>query len=122
MAGLATLLGDLVRAVIKPTVADLLVDVVHKAEGDPTVTGPTFTSVTRQALYERKQQRIRLLDGTTKVAIGTLTFLDPVTVNAGDQFTLPDGTQGYVLDTGGLETPEGSPVTQVWLGFGAERG
>ena len=121
MAGLATLLADLVRFAIKPVVADLLVDVTHKSEGAPTVTGPSFSSVTRQALYERKQQRLRMLDGTTKLAVGTLTFLDPVTVLAGDQFVLPDGSTGYVLDAGGLETPEGSPVTQVFLGQGADR-
>jgi hypothetical protein len=121
MAGLATLLATLVRTAIKPVVRDLLVDVTHQSEGAATVTGPSFTSVPREALYERKQQRIRMLDGTTRIAVGTLTFLDPVTVRAGDQFTLPDGSTGYVLDAGGLETPEGSPVTQVFLGQGAER-
>lgn len=110
-------LADLItRAVakVKTVVESLRVDVEHRAYTGPGVDGPSYaaTTVTRTVLHEPKERLIRR-DGLEVLSVGTLTFLDPVTVQVEDKFTLPSGRTVKCLE---VSSPPGAAVTEVLLG------
>ena len=116
--GLDTLIAGAV-ATAKRVTGKLLAEVSHTPATALSGYGPTLGSpVTRKALVEEAIKPIRLADGTERVSIAKLTFLEPVSVTPDDRFTLPSGVTGPVLRTGGLVNPTTKQafLTEVWLG------
>lgn len=105
-------------------------NVTHKTwTGQDGYGSPTFTSVSRIALIEQNLSEHRLKDGVTVVTTkAKLTFLAEIPANGAtgrtepidpkDEFILPDGMTGPIVDVQGFRNPEeGRPfLLEVWLG------
>jgi len=92
------------------------VTVTHKAWVGQTYDGtPTYVSVDRLALVERKQTLVKTANGTEDTSntyIGIIEQITPITPNAGytrtnpvdlqDHFIIPDGTEVTVMAVDGF--------------------
>lgn len=107
---------DLVRngiALANSMTADLQATVQHRRWiGQSTAGKPTYaTAVQRQALVERRQRRVRMVDGQEILSEATVSFLEPLAaytptvtgrrdpIDERDELVLPDGTTGPILKT-----------------------
>jgi len=116
-------LRDLVAGVVRTAdrvVSDLKITVQHRRwkekndEGEDTFFDPVPVKCT--ADWSRKLVRTQASE--TTMSRVSLTFTQPMEVNELDQFVLPDGTTGPILDMSGfLDRVTSKPfVTEVWLG------
>lgn len=62
-------------------------------------------AVTRTAVVEYKPKMVRTTSGEEKVSKANLMFVEPVSVDPRDRFTLPDGTVAPVLSLGTVVDP-----------------
>lgn len=126
-------LADTVRkgvALANSITSSLQAEVSHRAwTGKDSFGDPAYaTAVTRPALVELKQRKIRTVNGEEVVARAAVTFLHPVPPNGAagrrepidprDEITLPGGFTGPILDTQGLVDPETDRpyLMEVFLG------
>ena len=77
----------------------LLADVEHEPFSSKDAFGAiTYgTSVTRQALVEYKPRMVRDASGAEVLSKANLMFVEPVSIDLQDRFTLPDGTVAPIL-------------------------
>jgi hypothetical protein len=93
----ACLVADRVTKSLQPTV-------IHEAVAGIDGSGAiTFAApVPRAALVDYTQKIISSSNGQMIVSRARITLLTPVAVTLQDQFTLPDGTTGPILDLSGV--------------------
>jgi len=106
-------------AVAKQKVATVMVPVDHYMVIDRDQSGPILAEepVIRDAIVEDESIEVIENDGTSSMTSSKLTFLEPVPVDDGDQFVLPDGRSGQVAKRGGLMRADGTRFySEVWLG------
>lgn len=128
-------LADVIRgsiATARAITLPLHVTVTHKAWTGQNFEGtPTFSSVDRKALVERKQKLVKTMSGTEEMSstyIGIIEEIAPTTaapgyvrtnpVDVNDVFVLPDGTTVNVLAVDGFfDGGTGAPFySQVYAG------
>ena len=85
----------------------LLADVEHEAFSSASAYGAVTydTAVTRQALVEYKPTIVRTTGGEEKLSKANLMFVEPVTIDPRDRFTLPDGTVAPILSLSTVVDP-----------------
>lgn len=116
--GFASLLRSGVALADKLT-KDLQLTVTHHVWQSQTIGGASsYTTVSRKALVDLKQQQVRSASGQLVAARAMVTFLTPVAVSVKDKIQLPDGTVNTIIDVGGFADPLTGRgyVTDVWLG------
>lgn len=109
-------------AVANALTADLQATVVREAytsgqdvRGEPNRSGPVNVT----AIVEYKTRMVKVTSGELIVSRAKVTFLDPtLVIHPKDRLTLPDGTNGPILETEGLaDRVTGRAVlTQVYIG------
>lgn len=116
-------LGEILRNAVSKVatvVTSLRVDITRRPYAGHGVSGATYgDAVTHTVLYEPKEKLVRRDDGSERLSIGTLTFLEPVEAHAEDRITLPDGRACVVLE---VTSPPGACITEVTLGSQTTRG
>lgn len=118
MAGFADLVRTMV-GVADTLSADVQVTVTHKVitARDATNKPTSFSTTSRQCVYEERTFRPRTVDGVEVTPGGKLTFPRNVVVTVEDQFTLPSGKVARVLDVVGPADPvSGRYITEVYIG------
>lgn len=95
--------------------------VTHRVwTGDAGKGDDAFTNVTRRAVVERKQRRVRTFTGEEAVSSTTVLFTAPASVTRVkefDQILLQDGTGGPVMGVGGFMdgATDEQAYTEVYL-------
>jgi len=107
-------------ATAKTVTADLRDAVTHEAFSSIDGFGkPTYSAgVTRYPIVERKQRLIRTNTGQETLSTHRLLFLEPVSIDTRDRFTLSDSTTARILTVSGVMDPstDAPYYAEVWLG------
>jgi hypothetical protein len=116
-------LADQVRLAVSKAnlaTADLQVDVIHEVWiGDDVRGQPEYAPpIVRKAIVDKSGQIIRNPTGEMEESTAYIAFIYPVEVDRKDKLTLPDGTTGPIMKTGGFfDAGTGHPYyAEVWLG------
>lgn len=94
-------------ATAKSITADLQADVEHEAfvSIDAYNKATYDTAVTRKAVVEFKPRMVRNAAGEEVLSKANMMFVEPVSVDLRDRFTLPDGTVAPILATSTVVDP-----------------
>lgn len=120
MAGLADLVRDAVRTANTVTASLQATVTLHGWDGTLDEFGkPSLVAVTKQALVEKKQRMVRAMNGQEVMSSSYVAILEPVTISAYDQVTLPGETEPRnILNFSGLVDPttEAPYYAEIYLG------
>lgn len=123
---------------------DLQVPVTHQAwigqkpdafgDNDPFGSGNFASPVTRMAIVEPKRRLMKTASGQEVMSFVSLTFLTPIEdtvathgndrqnpVDPRDQFVLPDGSTGDIVDINGMLSGETQEPYMTVVLLGAKR-
>ena len=116
-------LASLVRSALataKSVTADLQATVTHEAYvSQDAYAQPTYSDgVERQAIVTYRTRLVRNAAGEEVMARASIAFVEPVSIDMRDRFTLPDGTTGPIVSmTGVADSTSGVPYApKVWIG------
>lgn len=107
-----TLTSDLQPTVVREAVT---LPLTQDVRGEPT----RAAGVNTPALVEMKQRMVKTISGAFIASRAKVTFLDPaIVLHLKDRITLPDGSQGPILETEGLvDRVTNAPyLTVVYIG------
>jgi len=108
-------------AIANTVTADLQPEVTHEVYLYSDGAGKRIyeAAVSRPAIVIKKLRMVRSPQGELVMSTSQVVFLDPtIEVSLSDRITLPDGTTGPILGTGGFVDREtgGLILTEVYLG------